>query len=128
MNFVHISTTPVQPYSQDRRKFPRIKAAVQVELRTEGSTVPTRVETSDISQGGFYVEMTLTLEIGTRLDVVLWVGDKKLSAKAIVATKHPQFGNGMEFVAMSEQDRGTLGCFLDSLMNPGCPGSSSRSH
>jgi c-di-GMP-binding flagellar brake protein YcgR len=98
----------------ERRSTMRIKAAVQIELRTIGSDVPMRIETADISVGGCYVEMGMTLEIGTRLDIVLWLQQNKLCAKGTVVTQHIQFGNGIRFDQMAPEDEAALLSFIDA--------------
>src|SRR5438445_391133 len=58
MNWTVIAQQPSE-FRQDRRKSPRIGVSVQVEIREEDSTVPTRVETADLSTGGMYIQMLL---------------------------------------------------------------------
>jgi hypothetical protein len=72
-----------------------------------------RLETSDLSLGGCYVEMALTLDIGTRLDIVLWLHGRKLSTRGVVVTRHPQFGNGIEFVGLFSENEHRLRAFLE---------------
>jgi hypothetical protein len=98
----------------ERRKYPRRTAAIQIELRYEGSTAPIRTETSDICASGCYVQMSITLAIGSQLSVALWLGEWKLTAKGIVITLHPQFGNGIEFIRMSQENREKLERYLQS--------------
>ena len=43
----------------ERRRFQRLKKAVQAELRMARSEAPIRTETADISAGGCYIEMAL---------------------------------------------------------------------
>jgi hypothetical protein len=101
----------------ERRRYPRTKSALQIELRPEGSAAPLRVETSDISATGCYVEMSMTLEVGSRLAIVLWLGGEKVTAEGVVRTQHPQFGNGIEFVGMSTGNRDKLDRHLKSISN-----------
>jgi len=98
----------------DRRKSHRLKRAVQAELRPQGSTTPIRVETADISAGGCYVEMAVTLELGSPLNLILWLGHRKLDLAGQVVTRHPQFGNGIAFKHLSDDSRIRLQAFLDS--------------
>jgi len=114
MNSIQIATTSTQLMGQDRRKSMRVKAAVQLELRVQDSEVPIRLQTADISMGGFYVEMSVTLPIGTRVKATLWLGEKKVIGTGIVVTCHPQFGNGVELTAVSAQDQVVLATFLDA--------------
>jgi PilZ domain-containing protein len=98
----------------ERRQFRRLPMAVQIELRLKGNTVPIRAETADISLGGCYIEMALTLSVGTPLNIVLWLGHEKLIVDAMIATCHPQFGNGIEFSGLSRDSQLRLQRFLES--------------
>ena len=97
----------------ERRRYLRIQVAVQIEIRPDGTNVPMRLETSDLSSGGCYVETTFTLDVGTKLDIVLWLDQQKLSTRAVVVTCHPQFGNGISFLMFPENEA-RLRAFLDS--------------
>lgn len=98
----------------DRREHLRFQLAVQIELRPDGSNVPIRLQTSDLSMGGCYVEMALTLDVGTKLDIVLWLDQQKVSLRGVVVTRHPQFGNGIEFAGIGPENERLLYCFLDA--------------
>ncbi|PYX53396.1 MAG: hypothetical protein DMG76_25745 [Acidobacteria bacterium] len=50
-----------------------MKIAVEAELQSERTATPLRVKTADLSLDGFYVEMMFTLEVGTKLKIVLWI-------------------------------------------------------
>lgn len=102
------------PPDQERRKYPRVKASIPIEFKTEGAAVASRAETADLSLSGFYVEMSFTLPVGAKLDLVLWVVDERLPVQGIVVTHHPQFGNGIKFVEMSQESQGKLAHFLKS--------------
>jgi c-di-GMP-binding flagellar brake protein YcgR len=106
---------PIRPL--ERRSFPRVPIAVQAELTVVGNSAPIRLATSDLSAGGCYVQMALTLEVATRLKVVLWLGQKKLSLEGKVVTRHPQFGNGIEFTGVSCSTRAHLQRFLDQIVS-----------
>ncbi len=69
-------STPSNVSQEERRGYPRVRASIQIESRLEGTDVPMRLETTDISLGGCYVEMVLTLDVGTRLDISLWLGEQ----------------------------------------------------
>ena len=98
----------------ERRQFQRLTIAVQAELRAQGNEVPIRVETTDISLGGCYVEMALTLCVGTLLNIVLWLGQEKLVVDGRVVTHHPQFGNGIAFTGLSHDSQQKLQRFLEN--------------
>lgn len=100
----------------ERRRYCRTKAAVQIELRPEGSSAPIRTQTTDICAIGCYVEMSITLEVGSAVSIVFWLGQTKVTAQGKVITRHSQFGNGIEFVDMCEEDRNKLAEYLRTLM------------
>jgi c-di-GMP-binding flagellar brake protein YcgR len=102
----------------ERRRYPRVKAGVSMELKPEGAAVASRAETADLSLIGCYVEMTFTLAVGTKLDLILWVEEERLATKGVVVTHHPQFGNGVEFVEMSQEGQAKLAHFLKSRETP----------
>lgn len=102
----------VSAEQKERRHWTRIKVAIQAELQLHGKEFPIRVKTSDLSVGGCYVEMMFTLEVGTALDVFLWIGGSKLHAAGRVVTQHPQFGNGIQFENMSGADEACLDSYL----------------
>jgi c-di-GMP-binding flagellar brake protein YcgR len=106
---------------QERRQYPRVSASVQIELRPEDMDVPMRLATTDVSLGGCYVETPFTLDIGTKLDMVFWLGEQKIVTTGTVVTRHSQIGNGIEFTGMSSLDRDMLRRFQDSLDQPGRP-------
>ncbi len=106
---------PPREPQQEHRKFPRTKVGIQVELKTEGAAMPSRTETADLSLGGCYIEMSFTLQVGTNLDLVLWVEDEPIPTKAVVVTHHPQFGNGIEFHEMSQENTAKLERFIKKV-------------
>jgi c-di-GMP-binding flagellar brake protein YcgR len=85
-----------------------------VELRTEGDETPIRAETADLSLGGFYTEMSFTLEIGTQLNITLQLSDSTLLAVAEVVTRDRNVGNGIQFMRMLPEDREELDRFLQA--------------
>jgi hypothetical protein len=98
-----------------QRQYPRFEAALPIELRTVGTNAPLRAQTHDIGLGGLYVEMTFTQEISTALDIMLWIGDLKVSARGEVVSKHPSFGNGIKFTQLADENRERLNQFLQTL-------------
>ncbi len=107
-----VPTDPDTPSESQKREGPRTKIAVEVELQSERTATPLRVKTTDLSLGGFYVEMMFTLEVGTKLKIGLWLNDVKVSAGGIVVTRDLQVGNGIEFIDMATEDRLRLERFL----------------
>jgi len=104
---------PTNPAQGERRRYPRYEIAVPLELHRAGSDVPFRLQTSDISVAGCYVEMTIPLEVGTRTRIVLWLDEKSVKIGGRVVTHHPQFGNGIEFSEFEGDGKYLLEAFLN---------------
>jgi c-di-GMP-binding flagellar brake protein YcgR len=88
----------------ERRRYPRLNVQVPVELTCVGGA-PLRTLTQEISLCGCYVESLYTMEKATKLSVGLSVKDHVIRCNAVIATKHPQVGNGIEFIDMAPNDR-----------------------
>ena len=100
---------------EERREFPRYPVALPIELHPAGSDVPYRLQTTDISQGGCYVEMAIPLEAGAALEIILWINEHRLQITGRVVTRHPQFGNGIEFTRFHEDGERHLEAFLKDV-------------
>jgi c-di-GMP-binding flagellar brake protein YcgR len=122
-------TTPDHPSEskrKERRQHPRTNVAVEVDLQSERTAAPLRVKTTDLSIGGLYVEMMFTLEVGTKLKIVLWLNDVQVSTGGIVVTRDLQVGDGMKFIDMATEDRLRLKRFLAVAGSPQSPGSTNQ--
>lgn len=82
----------------------RIKAKLPVEMRCAGKT-QVRTATDEISLCGCYIETMFTLDIGTKVELLLSLNQETVIAEAVVATKTPQVGNGIDFVEMDADNR-----------------------
>jgi hypothetical protein len=99
----------------DRRSHPRFSVKVQLELRREGEDIPMRTETSDLSRGGCYVQLSLTLALGTYVQGKLWIEDSAVKFRGRVVTSHPQFGNGIMFLQFEDDGEQMLASFLNAV-------------
>lgn len=97
----------------DRRKNPRVKVSVPVEVHVDGSAAPIHCSTSDICLGGCYIESMYPFRAGTRLELKLQIADTLL-IDAKVVTCDPQFGNGIEFLKILPEDSDKLAQFITS--------------
>ena len=98
-------------HGPERRRHPRIKAKIPVELRSSGQP-PMRTSTEEISVCGCYIETMFTMDLGTKLELVFSLLSDTLIVQGVVATKYPQVGNGIEFLDMAPQARRRLADFL----------------
>lgn len=98
----------------ERRKHPRFKVSVPVEIHTESSAAPIHCATSDLSLDGCYIESMYPFSAGTQLELRLEAGDTLLIAAKVI-TCDPQFGNGIHFEKILPEDLTTLTRFLDDV-------------
>lgn len=98
---------------QDRRKHPRAKLRVEVELRMEDSATSSRGATSDLSMGGFYIETMFTMPVGTRLEITLYLENPVLVV-GVVATCDPLVGNGITFTKILPEDQEELRAYIEA--------------
>lgn len=100
--------------ANDRRKSPRVKCSISVELQPPNQTV-VRGRASDLSHGGCFVEMAIPLPPESKLEIVLWLGGSKLRLQGSVASASPGFGVGVRFLNVSSQDQEFLQKYIKSL-------------
>jgi len=105
--------------SQDnRRKFARHRISFPLEMRDERVNTPMRVNATDISGNGCYVETVMPLPVGTSLRVDLWIDQERLSPTAVVRTRDPGVGMGIEFTGMPQESKQRFQAHLEKL-DPG---------
>jgi len=102
-----------QPEPNNRRKFARHRVSFPLEVRDERVQTPMRVNATDISGNGCYVETILPLAIGTTLRVDFWVDTEKISTSAVVRTSDPGVGMGIEFIGLTPDTKQRVQNHLD---------------
>ena len=55
------------------------------------------------------------MEVGTTLSVTLSLETEMIRCTAVVVTKYPQVGNGIDFISMEPHDRLKLHAFIEEL-------------
>jgi len=117
------ATPPFEPdiftpcWGQDRRRYPRMKCFVAVELRVDGSPTPIWGNLSNTSLGGGFVETVTPVPTGVKLEIGLWVANGKIWVKGltlngIVTRSNPSFGVRLKFDNLEPSERETLRQFL----------------
>jgi|SRR5882762_800476 len=102
------ATPPFEPdiftpsWGQDRRRYPRIKCFVAVELKVGGAEAPVWGNLSNTSMGGCYVETATPVKSGVEVQVGLWISSGKIWVKGlilngIVIKSNPCFGIRVRF-------------------------------
>jgi hypothetical protein len=89
-------------WGQDRRRYPRIKCFVAVELKLSGSETPIWGNLSNTSMGGCYVETVTPVKSGADVEIGLWVANGKIWVKGLVLNgvvikSNPCFGVRVKF-------------------------------
>jgi hypothetical protein len=105
----------------NRRKFQRHKISFPLEFRDERVNTPMRVNATDISGNGCYVETVMPLPVNTTLRVDFWIGEERASGSAVVRTRDPGVGMGIEFSGLTGDIKTRFQAHLDKL-DPGMPG------
>lgn len=113
---VDSETGEAAPFGE-RRRWPRVKCSVSLELHPTDRTVIWG-KASDISQGGCFVELSIPLPIDTSFDIALWLGVSKLYLRGQVVSLQPGFGNGVRFVNLASADQERLRQFIETLEPP----------
>ena len=62
----------------ERRRYPRIRAKVPVELLPLGAGGPMRTATDEISLCGCYIESMFTMDIGTKLQLTFSLNERSV--------------------------------------------------
>jgi hypothetical protein len=105
----------------ERRRWPRVKCSISVELHAPGQSVIWG-KASDIGQGGCFVEMAIPLSNDTRFDIALWLGESKLHLQGQVATVQLGFGNGVRFLGLTSEHQEHLRRFIETIVPPEAAG------
>jgi PilZ domain-containing protein len=108
-------------WGEDRRRYPRMKCFVAVELRMDGSPAPVWGNLSNTSRGGCFVETATMLGNGARLEIGLWVANGKIWVKGLIingiVTRSNSFGLRIKFAEMEPSERERLREFLKFVEN-----------
>jgi hypothetical protein len=102
----------------NRRRFQRHKISFPLEFRDERVNTPMRVNATDISGNGCYVETVMPLAISTSLRVDFWIDDEHVSTTATIRTRDPGVGMGIEFTGLPPDTKDRFQAHLDK-MDPG---------
>ena len=117
------ATPPFEPdlfspnWSSDRRRHPRIKCFVAVELHVGDSSNPIWGNLSNTSAGGCLVETASPVPSGAKVEIGLWVPNGKIWVKGfaisgVVTRSAPTNGVRVRFDGMSSGERDNLRQFL----------------
>jgi hypothetical protein len=117
------ATPPFEPdlfgpsWSSDRRRQPRIKCYVAVELRVDDAETPIWGNLSNTSVGGCLVETANPVRSGAKVEIGLWLANGKIWVKGfalsgVVTRSGPASGVRVRFDGMVPAERDNLRQFL----------------
>jgi PilZ domain len=120
---VPTTTPPFEPdifganWGDDRRRHPRIKCFVAVELRVNNSDTPIWGNLSNTSRGGCQVETAAPVAGGAKVEIGLWVASGKIWVKGlalngVVTRSAPAGGARIRFDSMDPTEKESLRQFL----------------
>jgi len=99
----------------NRRKYHRHKIGVPIEVRDQRMRSPIRVNTTDVSGNGCYLELMMPMPVGTVVRVEIWMDKERLSITAMVRTCDPGVGNGIEFTGLPPDKKARLQAYFDEI-------------
>lgn len=104
-------------WGEDRRRYPRLKCFVAVEMHVEGAAAPIWGNLSNTSMGGCFVESVSPVSAGANVEIGLWLSSGKLWVKGmvlngVVTKSTPSFGIRVKFSDLEPAARETLRQFL----------------
>jgi hypothetical protein len=116
-------TPPFEPdlfspnWGSDRRRHPRIKCFIAVEIRVDDAATPLWGNLSNTSVGGCLVETATPVPSGAKVEVGLWVANGKIWVKGfalngVVTRSGRTAGMRVRFDAMNPSERDSLRQFL----------------
>jgi hypothetical protein len=104
-------------WGQDRRRHPRIRCFVAVELRVNDADAPIWGNLSNTSMGGCQVETAIHISGGAKVEIGLWVASGKIWVKGlalngVVTSSTPAAGMRIRFAGMDPAEKENLRQFL----------------
>jgi len=100
------------------RRYPRHKISFPLELREKHVEAPMRINATDVSGSGCYIETLLPLPVKTFVWVDLYMHTEHINISAAVRTCDPGVGNGIEFTGLPSYGKQRLQDYLDGIDPP----------
>ncbi len=114
-NYLPLDGATVTIGESNRRRWHRHKITLPLEIRDERVNAPLRINATDVSGNGCYIESMQPLPLGTVLRVDFWLDAEHIKISAVVRTCDPGVGNGIEFTGMSHDAKKRMQEYLDAI-------------
>ena len=108
--------TYATPAAKERRRHRRVPCRLGAELYVQGTETLVRVQVTNISVGGCFLEMPTLAPDKARVRIVIWSNDAKLAVHGVVVSRRPGFGISIKFTEMTEEVRQQLQRVIESLI------------
>jgi hypothetical protein len=114
-NYLPMEGATVTISGSNRRRWHRHKLSLPLEIRDERVNSPMRINATDVSGNGCYVENMLPFPLGTVLRLDFWLDSEHINITAVVRTSDPGVGNGIEFTGMHADMKARMQSYLDAI-------------
>lgn len=105
----HLILRLVERKKDERRQFPRVRLATQVECQDTVMLTFSR----DVSHGGMFVESPSPLPTGSILNLRFNLDDQSsIVAKAVVTYQVKKFGMGVQFLDLTPENRKSVDAYV----------------
>ncbi len=113
--YIPIDGAKVTLAPSNKRRFPRHKISLPLELKDERIGTPMRINATDVSGNGCYVETIMPLPVGTVLRAEFYMDTERVSISAVVRTCDPGVGNGIEFTGLPPEGKQRMQEYLNAI-------------
>jgi hypothetical protein len=117
-NYLPMDGATVTIAASNRRHWHRHKISLPLEIRDERVNAPSRINATDVSGNGCYVENMLPFPLGTVLRLDFYLDSEHVKITAVVRTCDPGVGNGIEFTGMPADTKARMQSYLDAIDPP----------
>jgi PilZ domain len=114
-NYLPMDGATVTIAASNRRHWHRHKLSLPLEIRDERVNAPSRINATDVSGNGCYVESMLPFPLGTVLRLDFYLDSERVKITAVVRTCDPGVGNGIEFTGMPADTKARMQAYLDAI-------------
>ncbi|MFY9845126.1 MAG: PilZ domain-containing protein [Terriglobales bacterium] len=114
-NYLPLDGATVTISESNRRRWHRHKISLPLEIRDDRVNTPLRINATDVSGNGCYIESMMPLPLGTVLRVDFWIDAEHIKITAVIRTCDPGVGNGIEFTGMPTETKQRMQAYLDAI-------------
>ena len=114
-NYLPMDGATVTIAASNRRRWHRHKISLPLEIRDERVNSPIRINATDVSGNGCYVENMMPFPLGTVLRLDFYLDSEHIKITTVVRTCDPGVGNGIEFIGMPADTKARMQIYLDGI-------------